>query len=60
MGDFMFDKLSEIKEKSEYQKILNDYSNNYGYNLGNNTFISKRSKDKSDILANKELSVKKR
>ena len=56
----MFDKLSNIKEKSEYQKIINDYNNNYGFNLGLNSFTSKKEQDKFDNIGNKELSIKKR
>ena len=60
MGDIMFDKLSELKDKSEYERIMKDYSNNYGFNLGHNSIISKTSKDKFDNTVNKDLNIKKR
>ena len=56
----MFDKLSELKDKSEYEKIMKDYNNNYGFNLGHNSITSKTSKDKFDNTVNKELNIKKR
>lgn len=60
MGDIMFEKTSDIKDKSEYQKIMKDYSNNYGFNFGINTMTNKILKDKFDNIGNKELSIKKR
>lgn len=60
MGVIMFEKLSDLKEKSEYQKVLSDYSNNYGFNLGTNSLTSKNKQDKFDNIVNKELNMKKR
>lgn len=54
------DKLSSLNDKSEYKKVTEDYSNNFGFNLGINSFKSKVSKDKIDNFVNGEINVKKR
>lgn len=54
------DKLSDLNEKSEYKKIMEDYSNNYGYNIGLNTFKGVGINDKMDNSVKGNKTVKKR
>lgn len=54
------EKLSDLKEKSEYERIKDDYSNNYGYNIGFNSFGKIKSKDKIDNFVKGEINTKKR
>lgn len=56
----MFDKLSSLKEKSEYEKIKKDYNNNYGYNVGISSMSSKENKDSLDKSVKELLIIKKR
>lgn len=60
MGDIMFDKLSGLNEKNEYEKIIKDYNNNYGYNVGISGMSSKESKDNFDKSVKDLLIMKKR
>ncbi len=54
----MFDKLSDLKEKSEYEKIKMDYTNNYGYNLGFSGHTNKIYKDNYDKSIKNSLIIK--
>lgn len=54
------DRLSNLNEKSEYKKITEDYSNNFGFNIGLNSFKSKSLNDKLDNFVNGDINVKKR
>ncbi len=53
------EKLSDLKEKSEYEKVRDDYSNNYGYNIGFNSFGKIKQKDKIDNFVKGEKHKKK-
>ncbi len=54
------DKLSDLNEKSEYKKIKEDYSNNYGYNIGLNSFKGSSLSDKMDNSVKGNINIKKR
>ena len=54
------DRLSNLKDKSEYRKIKEDYSNNFGFNTGLNSFQNRVKKDKIDNFVKGEINVKKR
>lgn len=56
----MFDKLSSLSEKNEYEKIKKDYNNNYGYNVGISSMSSKVNKDSLDKSVKDLLITKKR
>lgn len=56
----MFDKVSSLNEKDEYEKIKKDYNNNYGYNVGINSMSSKENKDNLDKSVKDLLITKKR
>ncbi len=56
----MFNKTSELKEKSEFDRIKKDYTNNYGYNIGLNSYASKRTNDKLDNFNKGNIIMKKR
>lgn len=56
----MFDKLSSLNEKNEYEKITKDYNNNYGYNVGISSMSSKANKDNLDKSVKDLLITKKR
>lgn len=56
----MNEKLSSLEEKNEYEKIKNDYSNDFGYNLGFNSKISGINKEDDDKIVNELLNIKKR
>lgn len=56
----MFDKLSSLNEKNEYEKIMKDYNNNYGYNVGISGMASKENKDNLDKSVKDLLITKKR
>lgn len=54
------EKLSDLNEKSEYKKIMQDYSNNYGFNIGLNSFRGISKEDKMDNFVKGNINVKKR
>lgn len=54
------DKLSELKEKSELEKIRCDYSNGYGFDTGLNSFKNMNFKDKMDKFVKGQINMKKR
>lgn len=56
----MFEKTSSLEDKTEYQKIVKDYSNNYGVNIGSNNHIMKSTSDETMNVVNKKLKAKKR
>lgn len=55
-GDIM-EKISDLNEKSEYKKVMEDYSNNYGFNTGLNSFrgICKSDEMETIVKGNKQL-----
>lgn len=54
------EKLSDLNEKSEYKKVMEDYSNNYGFNTGMNSFKGTPLKDKMDNFVKAKETMKKR
>lgn len=56
----VFDKLSSLNEKNEYEKIKKDYNNNYGYNVGISSMSNKENKDNFDKSVKDLLITKKR
>lgn len=50
--------MNELDEKSEFELIMKDYNNNYGYNLGTNFITSNKANKNSLVKA--ILNVKKR
>ncbi len=56
----MFSKLSEIADKDEYEKIIKDYNNNYGYNIGFNGYTNIEKKDSEDNSLKDLLIMEKR
>lgn len=56
-------KMTDLNEKSEYEKIMSDYANSFGTDIGNNCTCSIKSAGNKQKLLNSvngELILKKR